>query len=57
MTIACGQTIAFVATNVTVATPLITPPSRTFSLFIAWMSVMPSAASMARFMMPIPPPK
>src|SRR5271155_5306993 len=57
ITSACGQNIARVITKVTAATPLITPPSKTFNLFIAWMSVMPIAASIARFMMPIPPPK
>src|SRR2546429_9586790 len=42
---ACGQKMALLAIKVTVATPLITPPSMTFSLFMAWMSVMPSAES------------
>src|SRR6266481_7549725 len=57
MTMACGQTMARVIMKVTVATPLMTPPRITLSLFMAWMSVIPSAASIARFMMPMPPPK
>ena len=35
ITIACGHTIVPVAMKAIVATPLITPPSITFSLFIA----------------------
>src|SRR6267154_1620012 len=57
MTAPCRHTTAPVAINVKVATPLMKPPSTTFNAFIAWISVMPMAASMAKFMMPIPPPK
>src|SRR5260370_1548930 len=57
MIIPCRHTIAPVTTNVNVATPLMKPPSTTFNAFIACISVMPIAASMARFMMPMPPPK
>jgi len=54
---ACGHKINPEAIKATAATPLIIAPRITFNLFIAWISVIPSAASMARFRIPIPPPK
>ena len=37
--------------------PLVALLRMLFSAFIAWMSVMPAPASIARMTMPIPPPK